>query len=85
MINSMIKLAQEGTDAAWRTLFIKLCDFVVSDIDQRTSQELAIFSEVALKLYGLASDNDRARLAQNIAQSSKTPNSLAKKLARDSQ
>ncbi|MEP1934185.1 MAG: DUF2336 domain-containing protein [Roseibium sp.] len=62
---------------------MKLCEFVASDVDERSDQELAIFAEVILKLYGNASDNDKARLAKNLASSPKTPKGLATKLAED--
>lgn len=80
---SLVKLAEEGTDAARATLFGELCKLVTDDLEQRTTQELSIFAEVTLKLYGNASANDRVRLAQKISDCPKTPASLVRKIATD--
>ncbi|MEP5625369.1 MAG: DUF2336 domain-containing protein, partial [Hyphomicrobiales bacterium] len=83
MINSLMTLAEEGTDAAMGALFVKLCEYVVSDIDERSDQELTLFAEVVLKLYGHASEKDKLRLSKKLASSEKTPGMLATRIAED--
>lgn len=80
---SLYALAEEGTDAARGALFGKLCKLVTNELDQRTSQELAIFAEVALTLYGDATAQDRVRLAQKLSNCPDIPASLARKIALD--
>ncbi|WP_420413452.1 DUF2336 domain-containing protein [Roseibium sp.] len=80
---SLVKLAEKGTDAARTTLFGELCKLVTEDLDQRTTQELTIFAEVTLKLYGDATANDRVRLAKKMSACPNTPVSLARKIATD--
>ena len=61
MPRSLIKLAQEGTDEARRRLFAQVSELVIANLDERTDRELAIFSEVIIKLYSVGSPRDRAR------------------------
>jgi hypothetical protein len=79
----LIKLALEGTDEARRRLFAQVSELVIANLDQRTDRELAIFSEVIIKLYGVGSGKDRSRLAQKLAPKVNTPLELARKIAED--
>ncbi len=83
MPGSLIQLALEGTDDARRRLFSQVSDLVVANLEDRTDRELAIFSEVALKLYDAGSEKDRSNLAQRLANKEKTPHTLAKRIAQD--
>jgi len=83
MPRSLIKLALEGTDEARQRLFAQVSELVVTNLEQRTDRELAIFSEVIIKLYDVGSANDRARLAQKLAAQVSTPVQLARKIAED--
>jgi len=83
MSRSLIKLALEGTDEARRRLFAQVSELVIANLDQRTDRELAIFSEVIIKLYGVGSAKDRARLAQKLASQVNTPPDLARRIAED--
>lgn len=83
MPRSLIKLALEGTDEARQRLFAQVSELVVTNLDERTDRELAIFSEVIIKLYGVGSATDRARLAQKLAAQANTPVELARKIAED--
>ncbi|MCK7613214.1 DUF2336 domain-containing protein [Roseibium sediminicola] len=83
MPRSLIKLALEGTDEARRRLFAQVSELVVANLDQRTDRELAIFSEVIIKLYSVGSATDRARLAQKLAAQPSTPVELARQIAKD--
>lgn len=83
MPRSLIKLALEGTDEARRRLFAQVSELVIADLDQRTDRELAIFSEVIIKLYSVGSAKDRSRLAQKLASQENTPPELARRIAED--
>ncbi|CTQ55007.1 hypothetical protein LP7551_03547 [Roseibium album] len=83
MSSSLIKLAQEGTDEAHKQLFAQISDLVAADLDQRSDNELALFAEVMLQLYGLSSAKDRSRLAQKLAPQLNTPPQLARRIAED--
>lgn len=83
MSSNLIQLAQEGTDEAHKQLFAQISDLVAIDLDQRTDNELALFAEVMLKLYGLSTPKDRVRLAQKLAPQANTPNQLARRIAED--
>lgn len=83
MPRSLIKLALEGTDEARRRLFAQVSELVIANLEQRTDRELAIFSEVIIKLYSVGSAQDRARLAQKIGAQVNTPLELARKIAED--
>jgi uncharacterized protein DUF2336 len=83
MSSSLIKLAREGTDEAHKQLFAQISDLVAADLDQRSDNELALFAEVMLQLYGLSSAKDRSRLAQKLAPQSNTPPQLARRIAED--
>ncbi len=83
MSNSLIELAQDNTEGARERLFAQVSELVVSNLDQRTDRELAIFAEVIIKLYGVGSAKDRARLAKRLASQTNTPSELAKRLAED--
>lgn len=83
MPRSLIKLALEGTDEARRRLFAQVSELVITDLDQRTDRELAVFSEVIIKLYAVGSSKDRARLAQKLATQANTPVELARRIAED--
>ncbi len=80
---SLYELAESGTDAARTALFGQLCELVTSELDQRTTQELAIFAEVTLALYGNASANDRVQLAQKLSDCPNIPVSLVQRIASD--
>jgi len=83
MPRSLIKLALEGSDEARRRLFTQLSELMIANLDDRTDRELAIFSEVILKLYAFAPAKDRARLAQKLAAHASLPHSLACRIAED--
>lgn len=83
MTKSLIELAQDGTDDARQQLFTQVSTLVISNLEERTDQELAIFAEVIIKLYGVGSAEDRARLAQKLSTQENAPYALAKKLAQD--
>ncbi len=83
MLKSLIKLAQEGTEEARQRLFAQVSELVIADLDQRTDRELAIFSEVIIKLYSVGPAKDRARLAHKLSTCTDTPLALARKLAED--
>ncbi|MBN9671743.1 DUF2336 domain-containing protein [Roseibium aggregatum] len=83
MPRSLIKLALEGSDEARRRLFAQLSELMTAKLEERTDRELAIFSEVILKLYAFASAKDRARLAQKLATHTSLPHPLACRMAED--
>ena len=83
MPRSLIKLALEGTDEARRRLFAQVSALVISNLEERTDRELAIFSEVIIKLYSVGTPKDRARLAHKLATHVNTPPELARKIAQD--
>lgn len=83
MSRSLFKLAEERTGAARAALFGELCKLVTDDLEKRTNQELSIFAEVTLQLYGDAAAKDRVRLAQRLSDNPNTPLCLARKIATD--
>ncbi|PVB61850.1 DUF2336 domain-containing protein [Labrenzia sp. 011] len=83
MASSIIKLAQIGTLESRKHLFAKVSELVVADLDQRTEQELALFSDVILKLYDTGSLTDRAALALKLASLTTIPHDLACRIAED--
>ncbi|MDN3720760.1 DUF2336 domain-containing protein [Roseibium salinum] len=83
MPKSLIKLALEGTEEARKRLFAQVSELVVANLEQRTDRELAIFSEVILKLYGAGSSKDRSALARKLACQPNTPHNLACRIAED--
>jgi uncharacterized protein (DUF2336 family) len=83
MPRSLIKLALEGTAEARQQLFAQVCELVIGTIDERTERELAIFSEVILRLYSSGASGDRARLAQKFGTQANMPIELARRIAED--
>jgi hypothetical protein len=83
MPRSLIKLALEGTAEARQRLFAQVCELVIGNIDERTERELAIFSEVIIRLYSDGSSGDRARLAQKFSTQANMPIELARRIAED--
>lgn len=83
MTRSLIKLALDETVDARRRLFSQVAEMVAANLPERTDRELAIFSEVILELYSLASPEDRIRLAVNLSNCPNTPHALARRLAED--
>jgi len=83
MPRSLIKLALEGTAEARQRLFAQLSELVIGNIDEWTDRELAIFSEVIIRLYDAGSARDRARLAQKLSTQTNLPVDLARRIAED--
>ncbi|POF28468.1 DUF2336 domain-containing protein [Roseibium marinum] len=83
MASSILKLAQIGTIESRKHLFAQVSELVVSDLEQRTEQELSIFAEVILKLYNTGSLTDRTDLALRLAALENVPHDLACRMAED--
>ncbi|GAB4533434.1 MAG: hypothetical protein Tsb0019_35140 [Roseibium sp.] len=83
MPRSLIKLALEGTAEARQRLFAQVSELVIGNIDERTERELAIFSEVIIRLYCAGAAGDRARLAQKLGNRADIPVELARRIAED--
>ncbi len=83
MQSSLIKLARDGTDEARSRLFSQVSELVIGNCEERTDRELAIYCEVALRLYECGAEPDRTKLSRQLSEQPKAPRALAKRIARD--